>query len=133
MECRSTLSVCQLPFFVLPIAPQENYPSLSRHFARCTVTRKIVCGDGECKHGPPTVFFLLGNQVAQKAYSRCDSAGCDTYEAIAQKSVLYENWQLVQPQGVIFKRALSNETFIEVATLAMEVYFSTGHCEVANE
>ncbi len=132
--CRVALSVCVLAFLVLPVAPQESNPSLPRHFARCTATRKIVCEDGECKSVPPTVFFLLGKHADRNNYSRCDQQGCDTYEAMIKKAGLFENWQLVEPQGVIFKRALSeDQSFVEVATLGLQVYISTGHCKVANE
>lgn len=106
--------------------------SLPPHFARCTSTNKVVCEGGECKSTPPTVFVLLGEKRGTNTYSRCDESGCDTYDAVAARSGLYENWQLAEPQGVLFKRELKKRSqFVEVATMGLHVYVSSGHCEDA--
>jgi hypothetical protein len=130
---RVVLSVCVLTGYVLPVAPQESSPPLPNHFTRCTATKKIVCENGECKDAPPTVFFLLGRQGDRNTYSRCDQQGCDTYDAMIKKAGLFENWQLVEPQGVIFKRTLSDDqSFVVVATLGLQVYVSFGQCETVS-
>lgn len=117
------------------LANSENdTQALPEHFARCTATKKIVCEDGECKEAAPTVFFLLGSQGDKKTYSRCDQQGCDTYDATVEEAGKYENWQLAEPQGIIFKRTLSDDqSFLEVATLGLQVYVSFGQCESAGE
>ena len=130
---RVVLLSCVLMLAAIPVAPQEDSPPLPKHFSRCTVTKKIVCADGECKEASSTVFFLLGSQGDKKTYSRCDQQGCESYDAIAKEAGLYENWQLADPQGIIFKRTLSdNQTFLEVATLGLQVYVSFGQCETVS-
>ena len=110
---RVVLLSCVLMLAAIPVVPQEDSPPLPEHFARCTVTKKIVCEDGECRDAAPTVFFLLGSQGDKKTYSRCNRQGCESYDAIAKEAGLYENWQLAEPQGVIFKRTLSDDqTFL---------------------
>ena len=112
--------------------PGKNL-TLPSHFARCKATSRIVCVDGECKDVKPTVFFLLGSEGDKKTYSRCDQQGCESYDAITKEAGLYENWQLADPQGVIFKRALSgDQKFVEVATLELQVYISFGQCETVS-
>ena len=134
MMSRTVLLSCVLMLAAIPVAPQEDSPSLPKHFSRCTASKMFVCEDGECKDVKPTVFFLLGSGGEKKLYSRCDRQGCDTYEAMVKKAGLFENWQPTEPQGIIFKRTLSDDqTFLEVATLGMQVYVSTGRCEVTRE
>ena len=135
MKCSSIL-LGTIGFLALSASlanPENDTQTLPKHFARCTATKKIVCGDGECNSAAPTVFVLLGSQGERKTYSRCDQQGCDTYDATVKEAGIYENWQLTEPQGMIFKRALSDGTFVEVATLGMEVYISTGRCEISKE
>ena len=125
MMSRVVLLSCVLMLAAIPVAAQEDSPPLSKHFARCTATKRIVCEEGECKYVKPTVFFLLGSEGDKNTYSRCDQQGCETYDAITKEAGLYENWQLADPQGIIFKRALSDDqTFLEVATLGLQVYVS---------
>ena len=86
--------------------------------------------DGECEDVKPTVLFLLGSEGDRKSYSRCDQQGCESYDATVEEAGRYENWQLAEPQGIIFKRALSEDkSFVEVATLGLQVYVSFGQCE----
>ena len=133
MNSRVVLLSCVLMLASIPVVPQEDSPPLPKHFARCTATKKFVCVDGECKEAAPTVFFLLGSEGDKKTYSRCDQQGCETYDAITKDAGLYENWQLAEPQGIIFKRTLSDDqSFLEVATLGLQVYVSFGQCETVS-
>ncbi len=133
MISRVVLLPCVLMFAALHMAPQEDSPPLPDHFSRCTATKRIVCEVGECKDVKPTVFFLLGSEGDKKTHSRCDQQGCETYNAVVKEAGLYENWQLADPQGVIFKRTLSeDQSFVEVATLGLQVYVSFGQCETVS-
>ena len=135
MNCSSIL-LGTIGFLALSASlanPENDAQALPEHFARCTATKKIVCEDGECKDVKPTVFFLLGSEGEKKLYSRCDRQGCDTYEAMVKRARLFENWQLAEPQGIIFKRTLSeDQSFIEVTTLGLQVYISFGQCEAVS-
>ena len=82
----------------------------------------------------PNTFYLLGKNTAGHTYSRCDRQGCDTYEALVRESELFENWQLVEPGVVTLKRTLSGDwSFVEVATLGLQVYKPFGQCESTRE
>ena len=120
--------------FAKALKVADEVGQLPKHFARCTPTTKVVCVDGECEKVAPNTFYLLGKTTAGHTYSRCDRLGCDTYDALVRESGLIENWQLVEPSGVTLKRTLSGDrSFVEVATLELQVYISFGQCESTRE
>jgi hypothetical protein len=108
---------------------QRSVADLPTHRMRCQPTSKVVCESGSCKSIEPTTFILLGERKGEKIYSRCDRNGCDHYEAQSSISGIYDNWQLSESRGVVFKRAVDNSEFIEVATLGLQAYLSWGACK----
>ncbi len=107
--------------------PQTD-DQLPPHFARCTATKKMVCVAGDCSRTESSVFILLEKKPSTNRYSRCDRMGCESYDAQVQRGGEFENWQLSEPRGVMFKRSLRDGEFLEVATLGMQAYVSTGYC-----
>lgn len=61
-------------------------------------------------------------------YSRCDSVGCDTYDARISKSGQFLEIE-VPGHGVLAKLDLDTLKFLEVVTLTTDVvYLSWGYC-----
>lgn len=93
---------------------------------KCKVTAKYVCESGGCKSLPAKVWNII-DQV-KRTYARCDSAGCDNYDAQITQSDAFINIE-IPARGVIAKMALDGSTFHEVATLMHVVYVSFGSCK----
>jgi hypothetical protein len=100
---------------------------LPPHTAACFPAKKVNCEEGKCQESLLGVFILLGgNKFSQ--LSRCDRTGCETHDALAQESGEFINIQAVQPRGVLLKVSLKTNDFVEIATIGMTSYLSSGKC-----
>ena len=104
----------------------------------CFPTYKQICTYGECEiiTDLGTSFSLLDNlNTDQRTISRCDSNGCDTYDAQYYASGLYENYQAEQPRGFFLKKEnkslVDTETtsYTEVATQGVTTFLYSGYCK----
>lgn len=110
----------------------NNSNSLPQHNTVCFPTKKFLCSSSGCTaQEKPSVFVLIGSGPTM---SRCDRAGCDTYDAIMEKGGEFVNAQTKDPRGLIFKMSFSNNAlnskneFVEVATLGLDTQVSYGYC-----
>jgi len=111
------------------------------HFSSfCFPTHGHICADGGCEIAKDlgTSFSLINNfDIGNSKISRCDSKGCDTYDATYYGSGFYENYQPKQPRGFFLKKetklSVEQETtsYIEVVTLGMSSIFYSGYCRDA--
>lgn len=101
-------------------------PVLAKGF-RCDISMKQQCQPATgCISVPATVFNLVN--VSLGTYSRCDTAGCDEYEASLSKSGIFVEID-VPGRGVLAKLDLATFKFLEVVTLTTDlVYLSWGAC-----
>lgn len=109
---------------------------LLHHFAACFSTKKLSCANGICEKLEPITFWLLAGTISSGTLSRCDSKGCDSYDAIAYQSGIFENIQPKEPRGFLFKRQLLDMSgnaanpseFVDVASIGLSTVISTGYC-----
>ena len=64
----------------------------------------------------------------RKTIARCDSAGCDTYDATISESGIFLNIA-VPLNGLMAKLTPATGEFVEVVTLVGQVYTSFGSCK----
>ena len=93
---------------------------------QCRWTEKQQCDPGRgCKAIPPgTISVKLDPQTRE--YSRCDSKGCDTYQANVNSSGLFKVYEL-PGRGVFAKVALDGQA-TEVVSLMNSILVSQGRC-----
>jgi len=106
---------------------EQTKAKLPPHELACFPLGQLVCGDGACESGPAKVFALLATKPAV-ALSRCDAAGCDTYEAVASASGAFVNVQPQAPRGMLLKVDLGKMRYVEVTTLETRVLVNYGSC-----
>ena len=121
---------------------EEVYNSsvnLPQHNTVCFPTKKFLCTSDNCTtEEKPSVFILIGSSIDGPKMSRCDRAGCDTYDAVMEKGGEYINAQTKDPRGLIFKMSFSNNAlnnqneFVEVVTLGLNTQVSYGYCKFRN-
>lgn len=104
--------------------------SLPAYHTLCIPVKKYSCGPNGCSEIQPVVFVLLGGKSQNATYSRCDSSGCDTYEAMIGDSGDYKNIQPVEPRGFLSKMSYNtiDKKFTEIVTLGIGVDVSYGYC-----
>ena len=92
----------------------------------CKWTEKQQCDPGRgCKAiSPGTVIVKLDPQTRE--YSRCDTKGCDTYQANINSSGLFNVYEL-PGRGVFAKVALDGRA-TEVVSLMNSILVSQGKC-----
>ena len=108
----------------------KNSKNLPSNHTLCIPVKKFLCDANECQEVEPKVFNLIGGSSSNPTISRCDSLGCDTYEAIIDSSGEYKNIQSIEPRGFIFKMSYNtlDKKFIEVTTLGLDTYVTYGYC-----
>lgn len=116
--------------------------TLPKHDYACFPLKRAVCASGDCKHVDLDVFFLLKRTGLGESgsvlysYSRCDPKGCDMYDVEASDSGTFEILEPPRPSAWFFKRVtmsaeltgLNENEFLDVATLLLATYVSTGYC-----
>ncbi len=107
------------------------------HNTVCFPAKKILCNRGICENVEPSVFNLLISRSEsaslEPAIARCDSKGCDVYDARFEPSGReYINIQPIDPKGMILKMTIGNtepiEDYLEVVTLGLDTHISYGYC-----
>lgn len=92
---------------------------------KCTPKTRLDCDGTNCTQSQPVVHLILDRQ--NKTYSRCDTKGCDKYDASFGSGGIYTNIQASNPNGGIIK-VLGNRQYIEIATLGLGSVFQSGSC-----
>lgn len=94
---------------------------------KCTPSKKNYCEGGSCEEMEPTVWVIF--DPISKSASRCDNAGCDTYEVVSGQSGAFTNIQRPSQGGWDVKIDNTNGDYTETATLGLGSYISSGTCE----
>ncbi len=92
---------------------------------QCTPKTRLDCDGTNCTQSQPVVYLILDRQ--NKTFSRCDTKGCDAYDAIFGSSGIYTNIQPRNPSGMMIK-VLGNREYIEMATIGLSTVFQNGSC-----
>jgi hypothetical protein len=101
---------------------------------RCDISQKFVCENTGCRTIPASTWAMI--DVPKKSYARCDSRGCDTYEAYMYQSGAFLNIE-VPGRATIAKVSTENVplanlrslSFHEVVTQLHAVLISFGSCK----
>ena len=91
----------------------------------CTPEQKFVCSPDGCKTAPAKVRAII--DMDNQTYSRCDSLGCDQYEAEMSVSGIYLN-VAVRDKSVAAKVEIPSLGYLETVSLGHAVYNSFGSC-----
>jgi hypothetical protein len=92
---------------------------------QCSFTTKVQCDPiGPCKVLKPGVKLTI--DLTAKRYSRCDKAGCDTYDAVVTSSGLYTLIEV--PGHAMFAKIGPKGQSTEVVSLMNSVLVSQGIC-----
>lgn len=97
---------------------------------RCEIAAKQLCQSAlGCSAAPAKVYNLVDPSTLN--YARCDSLGCDTYEASIATS---GNFLIIDipGRGMLAKLDLETLAFLEVVTLTDMIYVSWGNCVPQN-
>lgn len=92
---------------------------------KCTPKTRLDCDRTNCTQSQPVVYLILDRQ--NKTYSRCDTKGCDSYDAIFGSNGIYTNIQASSPTGGMIK-VLGNREYIEMTTIGLDSIFQNGSC-----
>jgi len=92
---------------------------------QCTPKTRLDCDGTSCTPSKPIVYLILDRP--NKTFSRCDTKGCDKYNASFGSSGIYTNIQASSPIGLMVK-VLGNREYIEMATIGLSSVFQNGSC-----
>ncbi len=92
---------------------------------QCTPKTRLDCDGASCDKSQPVVYLILDR--SNKTFSRCDTKGCDSYDAIFGSSGIYTNIQPRNPSGMMIK-VLGDREYIEMATIGLSTVFQNGSC-----
>jgi len=92
---------------------------------RCEVKAKYSCEVDGCKSAPIGVWTNI--DFERRTVSRCDSRGCDQYNANFSQSGAFINIDL-PGRGMIIKIAKVTNEFMEIVTLGATAIISYGAC-----
>ena len=93
---------------------------------RCEIAAKHYCtADRGCSATSTPVFNRI--DIGRGTYARCDANGCDEYDAVLSSS---GKFTLIEVPGrdILAKMSRDGSMFLEVVTLATDVYVSFGSC-----
>jgi hypothetical protein len=90
----------------------------------CTYDHKFQCSPDGCGPVPSKVFSKL--DIEAQRYSRCDSAGCDDYDATISQSGAFVVLEL--PGHGMFAKISDERKATEVVSLGNAVLVSFGQC-----
>lgn len=94
---------------------------------RCEVQSKQVCQPKSgCNPAPMAGFNKI--DLDRRTFSRCDSLGCDDYQATFTTSGIFMNIDVVG-RGLSAKLNISDNSFLETASMGDAVYVSFGKCQ----
>ncbi len=114
------LTVASLPLRAL--AYEQNVGALL-----CAPKSKVVCGPSDCDRdtGPSKTWMRVDLNAG--TYSRCDSKGCDTYDATITESGLFTIIEL-SGRGASMKLQSATGDFVDLATAGTSAFISHGKC-----
>jgi len=92
---------------------------------QCTPKTRLDCDGTNCTQSQPVVYLILDR--TNEIYSRCDTKGCDIYDANFGSGGIYTNIQARDPNGAMIK-VLGNRQYIEMATIGLSTVFQSGSC-----
>jgi hypothetical protein len=92
---------------------------------QCTPKTRLDCNGTNCTQSQPVVYLILDRP--NQTFSRCDTKGCDTYDALFGSGGIYTNVQPRDPRGMMVK-VLGNREYIEMATIGLNTVFQSGSC-----
>jgi hypothetical protein len=94
---------------------------------RCDVSAKFACGPSGCEPNRLGVHNIV--DLEAKKFARCDSKGCDSYDAVIQRSGVYITVD-VPGRGMFAKVSSDGSQFVEVVSLGTSVFASFGSCRI---
>ena len=115
---KSILTIIAAIFATVSFADAQNL--------RCEITTKHYCtADRGCSATSTPVFNRIN--FNRETYARCDASGCDEYDAVLRSSGIFT---LIEVPGkdILAKMSRDGSMFVEVVTLATDVYVSFGSC-----
>jgi hypothetical protein len=92
---------------------------------RCDVTSKFKCAESGCDKVTAGMWNIV--DFPRQTISRCDSKGCDTYNAQFATSGAYINIAL-PANGMLAKLSSNGTMFMETATVMATAFVSFGSC-----
>jgi hypothetical protein len=92
---------------------------------RCDVTAKYACSPAGCQANKLGVFNLIDFDL--RKFSRCDSRGCDSYDAVVQRSGEFIVID-IPGRGIFAKLSSDGSQFVEVTSLGTSILASFGQC-----
>ena len=92
----------------------------------CTPSVRYICTSEGCQRNPPLVFVRL--DLAEKTYSRCDSAGCDTFPMTFSVSGIYTTFNDPSGGSTFLKVLNDGSEYLEVVSAMNAVYQYFGVC-----
>ena len=92
---------------------------------QCTPKTRLDCVGTNCTQSKPIVYLILDR--SNKTFSRCDTKGCDSYDANFGSGGIFTNIQPRNPSGMMIK-VLGNREYIEMVTIGLSTVFQDGRC-----
>lgn len=91
----------------------------------CEIHSKFSCSTARCD----SVASSVANRIdlERGTYSRCDSRGCDDYNAVISRSGDFLNIALPE-HGMLAKVSTIDGGFLEVVTVGLSTLISSGTC-----
>lgn len=96
---------------------------------KCTPVSKVFCDRTSCEQDKPTVWIVLDRKA--QTFSRCDVKGCDVYQGKFESDGAFTNIQGQSPIGTMIK-VLGDKKYIEIATINLGSFISSGICTTTN-
>jgi len=90
----------------------------------CETQISNICSEGTCKQLPNAGRSWI--ELEGSSLKRCDTRGCDEYEAFATRSGIFHNISIGN-RGYILKID-EHSNFIEVATAGLSAIIKSGSC-----
>jgi hypothetical protein len=91
----------------------------------CRISAKYGCEAAGCTEAEVSVWHVIN--VSDATYSRCDSSGCDKYDAQLTRSGKFFIID-VPGRGLVATLAVNMAAFVEVATVGTRALVSFGTC-----
>jgi len=121
-KTRDKLTLSFLVFILLILSA----PSIAQTLT-CTPSQKFYCKKEGCSTAPAKVRAVI--DMDKQTYSRCDSFGCDKYDASVRLGGIYLNVS-VPGKSLTAKVEMSSLQYFETVSLGLSVYSSFGKCNL---
>lgn len=91
----------------------------------CTVSTKQSCSPAGCQPVQPLMRAVV--DLDARTYARCDTKGCDTYNATVSVSGVIVTFDLLG-RGAFARMTADGREFVEVVSLLTSTLISYGTC-----